>query len=683
MKLKLLFLFTFFSALSSFSFVYAEEAQPFIKSDEFKIYGRNEIYIYEPCNSDSSDDSDPDDPFSPKELSVGGSSLEEKFYSAARVFGEDAVAVGISRAIASLGRSSFPYFLDPSKHTEILEKALSSENFSDYTERLNSSDVDALIAAEFFYFYSSNSTNFISALSDDVGTSDQANATLVGKNFLETLGLSSSSFTVSAEEYTRIDGYSPSPTVTINLSSSSSSADYTSSTLIIGDSLTHRSEADTCDNTETFCNKISSGTGVSHDRIDAVDGRSFEQGIDALFSKSTSGIKYILIELGNNNCSYSGCTAPDFSYDSLKEKIGEINLKFSDETDGSPMILLVLGYRSYDGGSTFNEPEPSYNKLYRQLVADSEFNTDGKIMLVDGWLNAVKSDSSLIQNIGHPTEKGAEKLAEVYRSALLMAQTKLLNLRDTRPCDRASLSRRQEREIESEVEDFCFSNPDDPECLDGGGGDSGDDPGGGGGGGGSTDPIPEDLTEWFRAVKSRTLRFYMRQCAYKHVSFSRNNICTDGCSVTAFSMVISIFYNKTITPETTVNWTGRYRTNPKTDQGVISTMANNASSAGYNLKTQDVSGSSLTISKLDELLKQKKMFIISCEGNLPCGTSSHYTGGHFFAVVGIDPDNSNNYIVANPGWQDPYKSRQSYSKTSTIQVINKHHRTGKAVWRAS
>ena len=148
-------------------------------------------------------------------------------------------------------------------------------------------------------------------------------------------------------------------------------------------------------------------------------------------------------------------------------------------------------------------------------------------------------------------------------------------------------------------------------------------------------------------------------------------------------MVASIYYNSKITPATTVNLTGSYRSNPSTDAGVISTMANNAAKKGYNLRTSDISYSKMTIENVDKVLNQKKMIIISCEGGVPCARTGKTTKGHFIAIVGIDPSNSNNYIIANSHGQNPFKSNQSFSKNSVLELIRIHKRKGKIIWRES
>ena len=660
MKSKFLFL-SFLSLFFSFFFfspAFAEDYKLFTETDEFKMYGRNEIYIYEPCENRNSDGSGSSDGSIPRTLEVGGNSLDEKLYSASRIFGKNAVAIGITRAIHSLNHDSFPYFYPSSESETILNTAKSDEKFADYLTKLNENDESALIAAEFYYLYKNTSVDFASALGTETA-SNAADATAVGKKFLETIGSPNNSFSVSEDEYNTLASLSISEeSITIRITLTSvSTTEYTSSTYIVGDSLTHHANASICDNKDTFCDVISTETKIDNDHILAEDGRTFEKGIDKLLEQSPAGIKYLLLELGNNNCA-SGCESGEFTYDYLKEKIEELQLKFSDETDGAPIILLVLGYRSYNGGTTFEEP--FYNELYRQLINDTEFNKDGKIMLVDGWLTAVKEDSSLVQNIGHPTEKGAKKLAEIYKSALISAQSKLQNLRDTRPCDRAAISRRQERESEPEIGDDnpCFDNPDDPACD----GDLPDDPSTPSDASTPSDPSDPSTPSAHDFTQEYTGTMYTQSGnSKKWKGGTTPTIKESGCPLVAAANALTALGKTSATPNHLADLSMQHLSGG-CDRSLFDCGAADWSNSGLNnikwfLNKYSVSIQSINKSQVDNYMKNGYVIIVNGQRNKNTYPSSYCNSnrtskncifggsGHYITLMGKI---GNNYQVANP-----------------------------------
>ena len=253
------------------------------------------------------------------------------------------------------------------------------------------------------------------------------------------------------------------------------------------------------------------------------------------------------------------------------------------------------------------------------------------------------------------------------------------------PCKNRNLSRR------TTVGAVDPISGDDPSGDDPSGDDpSGDDPSG--------DDPPTTCSQLSSSeIKNRLSKYYMGQGSFSSVPFATDcqksdgkthTIKSDGCGVTAFSTVVSILYNKKITPKIMVDrgYTGKYKTQCSTDVNLLNTMVSNLKSheSGYS----DLSIKKITPSKstVDSELSKGHMVLMSCTGGTPCGCSNSWCGnawstkGHYIAIVGVDPNNSNNYLISNPG-RSAYGSHTSWPKTTIINMFKGGDRA-RSVWRS-
>ena len=703
LPLLLITLFTTFSL--STKTVFADDDTPdpenklFTESDDFKMYSRNRIFFYEPCENPNDGDDDSDDPFaSDLKLIVGGSTMLEKLASAAASFAPGAAGVGIYTVITQV--SNVPDFnpLTPynlgniygfigwseSQFKDLKNTILADERFAEVKDELkdlydnpskfpsaSSSLKNYVIAAEFVYYYKKYGRVDISGSSNETGDFNKEDAEAAARNFCHKMGSAcETELDISPEDYATNSKFVQIQSGELSMSlTSSDTSDYLTHSLIIGDSLTYRAESNIMDNKDYFGRQISTlMNGFDTSNIDADNGREFTlSNIESIINNhKNKNIKYIIIELGNNNCTGSGCTLEKTT---IENAIKKLNEAFVSVVDGNPYIHLVLGYRRYNEVEEYSEP--SYNNLYRELSEDT--SDDFKKVSIADWPSWVKNkggENALLQNIGHPTKDGAIALAKLYQSVLSDAQASLLSSRDTEPCERAIRTRRREQEVEPEP------GEDDPEfCVDGSDCEPGGGGGGGGGGGSGSSPTPQQ-------IKSRLKKYWMGQCnePFSNISFSRNNICTDGCANTSFSMALSIMYDKKITPADTITWTGKWRTQASTSISIIETMVQGARNAGYSGMRASSGAISITQSNVDKLLNKGQIIFISCRGGVPCARTGKVTDGHFIAIVGIDPDKPENYLIANSHGKDPFKTKHSYPKSTIINMYKGGGRS-RAMWR--
>ena len=176
---------------------------------------------------------------------------------------------------------------------------------------------------------------------------------------------------------------------------------------------------------------------------------------------------------------------------------------------------------------------------------------------------------------------------------------------------------------------------------------------GGSGSGGSSGGSSGAISNAEALVK----KYYMSQCdgAWKNTKFNGSTMCNNGCPATTMAMVLSILYQKKVSPVSVAQSVNCISKNCNDGLSFFSNSAskfkNKFSSALAGLKWQNHKNAG-SVSSINSELKQGHIVVFHCKGGQPCaapGSSTGYSGGHYFAIVGAT--SSGKWVIANPaGW---------------------------------
>ena len=175
---------------------------------------------------------------------------------------------------------------------------------------------------------------------------------------------------------------------------------------------------------------------------------------------------------------------------------------------------------------------------------------------------------------------------------------------------------------------------------------------------------------WYNQADSRWKNIMFSACNSEAPAGSGTLGCS-GCSVTSFASAVSLLYNAKITPAKMVEYTGKYRKTASTPKDIFAEMAKNLkNSTNYKVSVSELNPTDA--SKITAELNKGNMIMFNCKGkNVPCRAPSYSgrgTGGHWFAIVGIEEKNGQTkWIISNPGW-DYFKTHLEYTPSEVMGV---------------
>ena len=707
----------------------AGEKSYFTETDDFKVFTRNQIYLYEPCetlNEGVGDISGNDEfGFDADYLYVGSAyndkdPVEQKILSAGHSFGLTShIPVGVLAGVQTLvGETTNLKDYNPleviggkigylkwseDEFKDLKKVILSEPRFADYSETLkdfydnprnpsgDSDALDKLIAAEFFYYhYKYPKVNPGENPQDDDKITEDIQA--AGDIFIHARNSSLSVSTTIAKKfkpyYEDLENeihYINESFLKINLKSADT-ANFLTSTLIIGDSLVYRSESDNegdVDGKHYNGRALTSGDnaplkGFTTENINATDGRTFAEGLEILDSYSNSSIKYLIYALGNNNCQGEGSrcesSAPPLTESDLSNVVSKAREKFGE----SVYIFFLTSYRAVEGdGSDYG----SLAELSNNALVNNFASSDDKVRIIN-WASSVKSNpEKYLWPDGHPKMDGSILLGKLFKNTLSSAQTDYEYDRDKAPCPNRT-DGREDVEVGSGDEDGgdFFDTPTDGDDSSGGGTDGGSGGGDGSGSSGrdSSGPRNVPISKYFNQNDSK----------WKNIQWKGGSCpnCTIGYSGCPMVSVINALYAQ------------GYDVNPKSAATLMSNATNNFSKrisglfksdsdwsnvpekivpwyvnkAGASIQT--ISSSQIS-SKLSQgysiVIHGKRLDSVStnCYGkkNSECIFTK---GGHVIAIVGVK---NGKWLVANPG-------NGGNREISPNDVINTTYTQYKHIW---
>lgn len=156
---------------------------------------------------------------------------------------------------------------------------------------------------------------------------------------------------------------------------------------------------------------------------------------------------------------------------------------------------------------------------------------------------------------------------------------------------------------------------------------------------------------------------YFNQGDYAHVSFNGKTVKSSGCGITSFSMVVSYYLGRTITPEETAPWAMAHGANTVQNWGSFKILADHY---GITME-QQCTGPSWggSADPIVQALSAGKLVIASHTG----GYFNPSNGGHYIVYTGITEDGK--ITVNDPG--NRAKTQESVSKGGFDQTTAFSH----------